>query len=291
MQPETVHNNNSTINILKYPTTGVLHLKAYTAFIRTAFLKMLAYRMRYYTGIFTYLLFVSVYYFIWQAIYSGRAAGASVNGFTLSEMVTYVAAGWIARSFYHSNIDWEINELVRSGQISNFLLRPVNLQAVMLSQAIGESAFRLLFFSIPISVVIFSLFPANPPANLTDFFLFFLSTLLGFVVLASINFCIGMLAFSLKSVRGVIRTKQSLIMLLSGLLLPLPFFPAWLRIALEWLPFKAISYVPLQFYLGKIAAEKVPLTLATQSLWAIIMLLLGQYLWHRAIARLTIQGG
>ena len=44
----------------------------YEAFIRNSFLKMLAYRLRYYTGIITYLLFVSVYYFIWSAVYASE---------------------------------------------------------------------------------------------------------------------------------------------------------------------------------------------------------------------------
>ena len=47
-------------------------LWVYTAFLRNAFLNMLAYRLRYYTGIVTYFMFVSVHFFIWQAIFSGE---------------------------------------------------------------------------------------------------------------------------------------------------------------------------------------------------------------------------
>ncbi len=49
---------------------------------------MLAYRMRYFTGILTYLLFVTVHYFIWQAIFSQKAPGELINGFTFTTMVT-----------------------------------------------------------------------------------------------------------------------------------------------------------------------------------------------------------
>ena len=93
-------------------------LSVYFSFVRNAFLNMLAYRMRYYTGILTYFLYVSVHYFIWNAVYAGKGPDELINGFTFSEMITYISVGWVARSLYFSNIDEEIDTLVRSGQVS-----------------------------------------------------------------------------------------------------------------------------------------------------------------------------
>ena len=45
----------------------IKRIGVYRAFIRTAFLNMLAYRLRYFTGIVTYLLFVS-HYFYYRAL-------------------------------------------------------------------------------------------------------------------------------------------------------------------------------------------------------------------------------
>ena len=38
---------------------------------RIAFLKLMAYRMRYITGIATYSVFIGVQYFVWKAVYAG----------------------------------------------------------------------------------------------------------------------------------------------------------------------------------------------------------------------------
>ena len=263
----------------------------YSAFIRNAFLEMLAYRLRYYTGIFTYLLFVSVHYFIWKAVYAAQPAGTVIKGFTLSEMVSYVAIGWIARSLYFSNIDEVIDELVRSGQISIYLLRPVNFQLMLLSKAIGESLFRLSFFSLPIGTVILLTFPVSPPASLAHFALFLLATLGGFFVLALINFLVGLLAFDFKSIRGVMRAKYFLVQLLSGLLLPLTFFPTWVQPILEALPFKIIAYVPLQFYLGKISVADSWGVFLSIVVWILLFAIAGKLVAKRAFAKLTIQGG
>ncbi len=267
------------------------HLRVYSTFIRIAFLGMLAYRLRYYTGILTYVLFVSVHYFIWKAIFFGQPAGGRINGFTLSEMVTYIAVGWIARSFYFSDIDTEIDELVRSGQVSVFLLRPVNFHLMLLSQAAGESMFRIAFFTGPIALAVLWLFPVSLPAGAAAAILFSVATLFSFIIMAEINFIIGVLAFFTKSIQGIARAKYMLLQLFSGLLMPLAFFPDWFRVALEVLPFKNITYVPLQIYLGKVSAADMGPILLNQIAWTLALVGLSQVLLKKALRRLTLQGG
>src|SRR5437660_9731181 len=77
-------------------------LRMYGEFARVGFINTLAYRLRYYTGIVTYFIYVSVYYFIWKAIYVN---GSAIAGFDFRAMLTYVGVGWIIRSFYVNNID------------------------------------------------------------------------------------------------------------------------------------------------------------------------------------------
>ena len=276
--------------------TAVLQERAprggvYCAFIRNAFLMMLAYRLRYFTGILTYLLFVSVHYFIWQAVFAGHAPGTRINGFTMPEMVTYVAIGWIARSLYFSSIDSDIDELVRTGQISVYLLRPVHFHTMMFCQAAGESLFRLAFFTFPIAIVILLAFPVALPAGALNGCFFLLSSVFSFLISTEINFLVGMLAFSLQSIEGVIRAKYFLVQLLSGLLLPLTFFPAWLQPVLDALPFKVIAFVPLQFYLGKIPATHAWTVFLNQFVWFAVLVIAGQLMWSKAVKKLTLQGG
>lgn len=261
------------------------------AIVRNAFLVMLAYRLRYVTGILTYLLFVSVHYFIWEAIFSSHPSGERINGFNLPEIITYIAVGWISRSLYFSNIDYEIEEIVRTGQISTYLLRPVNFQAMMVANAFGEALFRALFFTIPIGIVICMLFPVSAPQSVTDFSLFLLATGMGFLILAQLNFLIGLLAFLFKSIDGIIRAKYYLAQLCSGLLLPLSFFPEWLRAVVDWLPFKTVAHVPLQLYLGKFSDGEVLSMFLLQFVWLVVLSALCVFAWERTTRHLTLQGG
>lgn len=265
--------------------------KVYGSFLHNAFLMMLAYRLRYVTGILTYILFVSVHYFLWQAIYSGRVEHGELHGFTLSEMITYIAVGWVARSFYFSDVDRDIDELVSTGQISVSLLRPVNFQLMLFAQAIGQSIFRALFFSVPIGIVVLWLYPVQPPASIVDFLLFLGATGVGFLIFAQINFLVGLLAFRFKSIEGIVRAKYFIVQLCSGLLLPIAFFPSWAQTLLHILPFQSISYIPLQFYLGHIRHDQLTEIFLLQFGWFSLFLLGGNYFWQKALAKLTLQGG
>jgi len=263
----------------------------YLAFIRSSLLGMLAYRLRYVTGIFTYLLYISIQYFIWQAVFAQSAPGALINGYTTQEMVTYVVIAWISRSLCFSNLDWDVDELVRSGQVSVYLLRPISFQMLMLAQGFGEFLFRLVFFTLPIMAVVLPLFHVQTPASLHDGILFAWSTLVAFLIFAQINFLVGLVAFFTNSISSLIQAKHFLLQLLSGLLLPLSFFPAWAAELLQVLPFQLITFLPMQVYLGKVPPEAVPGVLLQQFVWLIALQAMGAALWKSAAGRLTVQGG
>lgn len=263
----------------------------YYSCARLSFLKLLVYRMRYFTGIITYLLFVSVHYFIWQAVFSNKPYGSLINGFTFPEIITYVSVGWIARSLYFSDIDEEIAEMVKSGQISIYLLRPVKFHFVMLAEAFGGFVFRLILFTIPISIVLLYLFPILPPKSITHAIFFILSTFASFFVLAEINFLLGLLCFVLKSIDGFMRAKYFFIQFFSGLLLPLSFFPLWAREILEVLPFRLIAATPLEIYLGKINGTNLIWVVLFTLFWGLSLFILSEIFSKMAFRRLSIQGG
>lgn len=260
----------------------------YFEFARVAFLKILAYRLRYFTGILTYFINVSVYYFIWKAIFSNSA---EVAGYDLSQMITYVAVGWIMRSFYFNNVDRDIAAEVIEGRIAISLIKPVDPQLMYLSQTVGECCFRLLMFTLPIAALIAAIYPLRPPASAKAALFFFFSCLLALLLFALINFFIGTFALQLQSILGLIRAKYFVVELLSGLLIPITFFPERLQPILWILPFPHVSYTPLQIYLGRFDGAAAPKALLIQIFWILILYAMGKYHWNFSVRRLSIQGG
>ena len=83
-------------------------LVLYLQFTRMTFLQMLAYRLRYYTGIATYLVFVAGNSMLYRAVYASLPVGASIGGYDVNGVVGYVAIAWIGRSLVFNKIDREI---------------------------------------------------------------------------------------------------------------------------------------------------------------------------------------
>ncbi len=257
-------------------------------FARIGFLNMLAFRARYYVGVLTYLFNVSVYYFIWRAVFRG---GQTVMGLTLDDMITYVAVGWAIRSFYFNEIDRDLGGQVQEGKLAMNLIRPVDFQMVMIADAAGQSAFRAVLFTVPISIVLALIFPLKPPASPIAALLFLWSAAMSFFLVAGLNFLVGLIAIRSKSILGILRAKYLVLELLSGLVIPTTLFPEPLRSILLASPFPHINFTPAALYLGKATGLQAARLLALQAGWTLVLLAIGHWAWKRSQRRITIQGG
>jgi len=258
------------------------------AFARIGFLDMLAYRLRYYTGVINYFLSVTVYYFLWKAIFAGRA---SFGDFRFDEMITYVTVGWIIRSLYFNNIDWDMASDIQEGKVSMTMMRPVNLPLTYMGKALGEAAFRAVLLAAPTSIVLAFIFPVNPPPSLAHAAAFLLSLSGSVILVASINFIVGSCAISLTSIQGLLRFKFWMQELLSGLLVPLTLFPAPLRLISSLLPFEHIGYTPMMIYLGRMTWAETGRILLLELFWIAALLWFGNWFWNRLSRKITIHGG
>lgn len=263
-------------------------LSTYLELMRIRFLTMLAYRVNYYSGIVIYSLNIGVYYFLWMAIYGSQG---EINGTTAVQMATYVAVGWMSRAFYFNNLDNEIAQEIQNGTVAIELIRPYQYLMVKGFQGLGEGLFRLLLFSMPGMVVVSFLFPIDLPTSPSTWGWFVVSLLLAFIINSQINILTGLFAFFLIKNMGLIRAKRVIVDLLSGLLIPLSFYPAWAGKLLSWLPFQGISYVPSTILSKGLPVEEVLRFLAIQCGWTIILWIPIRLLWRRARRRLVVQGG
>jgi ABC-2 type transport system permease protein len=270
-------------------------LHPYLWLMRLTFLKLMAYRMRYVTGIATYGIFVGGQYAIWRAIYHARQLGPAetLDGLTLAQMTTYLAVGYIARAAYFTNTDSEIAARFQNGDVALDLLKPLDFHAQWLAQAAGETAFRVAFFAAPMALVLCPLFGVLPPsgAGAWQFPLLFLGA---FLVNAELNLLAGTMSFFLEDITGLMSLKRNLIMLLSGLMVPLHFLWAPLAKVTVLLPFALISYYPTMAYVGKLGLGEVPdynYVLGLAAAWLVGLRVLNVVLFNWAKRRLEVQGG
>jgi len=269
-------------------------LRPYLQLMRLTFLKLMAYRMRYVTGIVTYGVFVGGQYAIWRAIYAARGPlNPLINGMTLHELTTYLAIGYIARSAYFTNTDSEIAARFQSGDVALDLLKPLAFHGQWIAQAAGETAFRVLFFALPMALALVPLFGVSMPVG-NGWWQFPVLFVCAFLVNTELNLLAGTLCFFLEDITGMMSFKRSVIMLLSGLMVPLNFLWPVVATATLALPFALISYYPTMAYVGKLGTHGslgFPAVMLVAVVWLATLRLANYLLWAKAQRQLEVQGG
>ncbi|MGG3885191.1 ABC transporter permease [Brevibacillus panacihumi] len=262
--------------------------KLYMELIRMRFLTMLAYRVNYYSGIIIYGINIGAYFFLWSAIYGSQQ---QLGGLTVEQMTSYVAIAWMSRAFYFNNIDMEIAQDVRDGKVAIEMIRPYNYLSVKTAQAFGEGIFRFLFFAGPGIFLISLIIPFHFPSSGEAWGLYLISLMFAFLINTQINLVTGLLTFFLLRNDGMMRAKRVVVDLLSGLVLPISFFPGWAQTAMGFLPFQAVNYYPSLIFTGAITTGRAWELIGFQVAWMLILLMPILFMWKKARNRLVVQGG
>lgn len=227
---------------------------------------------------------------LWEALY---AQNPDIVGRDLPMMTTYamlaMALDWVLSSLY-APTGYMTNQ-VRSGAIDTDLLKPIGFHRHMLYRSAGEMLLKLLVQALPAVVFAMLFLGMRPPASWAHGLLFLVSFGLGYLVLFSLNFLLGLLGMVTLNIRYLGWAYGGVVGLLSGKLVPLWLFPAGVRAVIGVLPFRFIYDVPLNIYTGATGGMEMLALIALQAVWALLLLALGQRVWRRVQYRLVVQGG
>jgi ABC-2 type transport system permease protein len=248
----------------------------------------LAYRVRFFLSLLSGLIQVLVLYYIWRVVYADQP---SLNGFTLSSMVTYIFISYIVRNLYSFYTETNISRSIRDGSVALELLKPLNYQVARFFESLGSVLVEGILAGSLVLALGFGLFRITPPPNLAAGVLFGISLGLSLLVNFALSYLVGLVAFWTTSLFGIINSKRVIMDFFSGGLVPLAFFPAWLETITLALPFYTVVHVPVSIYLGKLAGREAYEALLQQALWAAALWGLGSLMWAQASKKITIYGG
>ena len=126
---------------------------------------------------------------------------------------------------------------------------------------------------------------------MADALAFVASVVLAVVVSLAFRFLYNAAAFWLLDYRGISNIAITVSLFFSGMILPLQFFPFWLKALAHALPFQSIIQVPIDVYLGKHHGLSLIGALALQAAWAVALLALADAALRAGTRKLVIQGG
>ena len=151
--------------------------------------------------LFINVLFMLVYVYLWKALYTGQT---SVEGYDLNGILTYIVVSQTLLTFtFTLRVARIIEEKVRTGEVVTDLMKPIDFQLMTLATAAGTSSHTALFNMLPKFLLFYGAFGLSLPPSLLTVLLFIISVVLGYVILFSMEFIIGIFAFWLVEIRGI----------------------------------------------------------------------------------------
>ncbi len=227
-----------------------------------------------------------IFYPLGKVTYS--ASGADVfNGLSFRDVLWYLMLAEPIE-LGRPPLARTISENVKDGSIAYLLNKPYDFLLYQFSTTMGETIFRAMMNALFGGVVI--LWVVGPPEHPEGFFIALPAILGAWILHFCLTAMIGLSAFLVEDVSAFVWIYQKLAFLFGGLLIPLDFYPAWLKTIAKVLPFSSVTYGPARLFVTP-TTELFLSVMTLQIAWILILGFLLTFAYRRGVAYLSVNGG
>ena len=267
-------------------------MKFYKSYFKLRFASSLQYRAAALAGISTQFFFGMIYIFVYLAFYE---SSKNVGPMKIEELVSYL---WLNQMFfsliYMFYKDKEIFNLIRNGNVSYELTRPKNLYFMWYFKIIAQRLSFVTLRCLPILVIAVILprpYNLSAPLSITHFLLFIVALSIGTLLMTAIITFYHVITIKHLNEQGITNIYMAISDLLSGGVVPIPFFPLFLQKIANVLPFRYVSDLAFRLYSGNIGIKEGLYGILIQIVWLVIMLVIGNIITNKNLKRIVVQGG
>lgn len=262
----------------------------YLSLIRISFKRVNEFKFDFLMRYLEIPMYLVIVYFLWKLIFkfSGKT---ELGGMEFSLFFVYmVLARFIFISFPFTETSEEIEEIIKSGQLTAIITRPVTFQKYVF--------FKLNFNTLVdglLSIGLFLVMSFVMGWYILDDLVYWLLFGVSFILAICLNyffyFSIGLLSFWADEIFGITQAIRSIRMFFSGELIPLTMFPETFLTVASLLPFKYMLFNPVYLYLKKYPVPEALHQLGLQLLWTIFFMIFSRILYRRGLAWYNSYGG
>lgn len=229
--------------------------------------------------------------YLWRTVYRGQSG--SVGSYTLPGMISYYLVVTVVDTLTSvTDDDWQIAADIKDGNISQFLLKPINYTMYRMCLFLSGKMIFAVMSLAPLGIFIFcERRYLVAPAGGWALACFVVSLGLTLALQFFMSYMMALLAFWLLEVSTIIFMLFAFEYIAGGHLFPLNILPPALERVLNFTPFPYLLFFPVSVYLGQVKGAALAAGLATQAAWAIFFCLLAQFVWRRGIKKYSAVGG
>jgi ABC-2 type transport system permease protein len=267
-------------------------MRSYITLFKIRFINSLQYRIAAWAGLATQFAWGFFNIMLFHAFYTENPA---VFPMTFEQFAAYT---WLNQAllmlFNPWMLDGSIFDEIGSGNIAYELARPIDLYNKWFVRILASRLSGVALRCVPVLIVAFLLpkpFSLMLPVNLLTFGLFFISALFAFILVSAYSMFYYIICFYTIHSFGVRTIASSLALILSGHIIPLPFFPDNILRVLTLLPFASMQNAPFFIYSGYWDTREALIRIIMQAAWLIIFIVTGRILMQKALKKVIVQGG
>jgi ABC-2 type transport system permease protein len=268
-------------------------VKKYLHVLNIGIQNTLVYRVNFlFRSVFGLIPLMAVIY-LWRTIYAGEKSGSEIAHYTLSQMTSYYLLVTIVDALTAVNEDdWQIAADIKDGNISQFLLKPIDYLTYRLCLFVTGRLTYTLVAVVPVTLFILyqrRYFVLPPDWATLGWFL--VSIVLTAFLQFFISYTMALLAFWVLEVSTFIFILFAFEYIAGGHLFPIDILPPALAQVLNLTPFPYQLYFPVSIYLGRTTGSALALGLCAQALWVVAAYGLARMVWSRGIRKYSAVGG
>ncbi len=271
-------------------------MRRYWAVISTRFRMLLQYRAAAVAGIFTQSFWGFVRIMVLEAFYRSNTGASPMN---LPEMAAYVWLGQALLAILPWNADPEVRSMVRTGSVAYELARPIDLYGMWYARSIAIRTAPTLLRCIPMTIFAMFVLPLIglgewrliPPPSVACGLAFAIVVVGAIALSCAFTMLVNLAVLWTMSVDGLTVIAVTLVIVGSGMVIPLPLFPAWSQWIFRSLPFAGMVDLPFRLYSGNIPARDLVWVMLHQWIWVAMLVLLGRWWLSHLTQRMVVQGG
>jgi ABC-2 type transport system permease protein len=265
----------------------------YLKFFQTEFRIFTEYKLDFMSKFVQLFVNIALTLMIWSAIFevTGRT---EIAGFNKYMFLSYMV---IIRLISQAMLAWmttrAMEELIFSGNLSNFITKPVNINIFMFS--------RLMFSYLFYAILGFTIFIIALPVldeiglsifspSITNWILFGISVLLALIIHMIFYYCFSLLTFWFGRVWSIIEGIKMIQRFFAGYFVPLAISPLLSSIA-SVMPFKHMLSTPVMIYLEQVSMHQAIMDISIQIAWIIALYIIASLILRIGLKKFDSQGG
>jgi len=242
-------------------------------------LKMLAYPwelVAFFVQRFIGLFFLTIFWF--------AVAKSSSTMQSFQCLIAYFLVSSAVRDLtfsYEMKFGRGVQIMIKSGEISNYLIKPVSTIPFLFFGFVGQTWMSLFYSSIALIAGLIIL-PALSFVNLIAFLVFIV---LAFFVSISFNIFVAIISFYIVEAGGFRNMFNHILRILSGALIPLTLFPTAIRSIVLLTPFPLVAFTPTYVLQNALSIGELSRLFFVSFFWAIALFWSMSLLWKKSLKK------